>query len=82
MMEQLTEHFEYLYIIGIALSLLVRFTIITVSIFINKYTRLKEFKNVTKKLSIAAIKRSYLSLIWPIEVMIFLFNDIRFLVKK
>jgi hypothetical protein len=86
MMEQLTLidkcNITTLYACGVMLSLFLRFIILTVSIYINQNTRLKEIKNTTKKLSKAAIKHSYLSFIWPIELAIFTYKNIKHLIVK
>jgi TRAP-type C4-dicarboxylate transport system permease large subunit len=86
MMEQLTLINEYniamLYACGVAFSLILRFVVLTISIYINQNTRLKETKNITKKTAKVAIKYAYLSFVWPLEVIIFAYKDIKFLIAK
>jgi len=65
------------YVCGIALSLFLRFLVLTLSFFVYRSTRLKDVKNTTRKISQMTIRHSYLSLIWPIEIVLFVFQDLK-----
>ena len=86
MMEQLVLLNEcnvaMLYACGVMFSLFLRFTVLTMSIYVSQITRLKEIKNITKKTASAAIKYSYLSFVWPVEVIIFAYKNIKFLTAQ
>tara|TARA_R110000851_G_scaffold117240_3_gene243894 strand:- start:1314 stop:1574 length:261 start_codon:yes stop_codon:yes gene_type:complete len=71
-----------LYAAGVMLSLVLRFTVLTMSVYVSQNTRLKEIKNITKKSASASIKYSYLSFVWPIEVIIFAYKNIKSLTTK
>jgi hypothetical protein len=70
------------YTYGIVLSLFLRFVVLTMAIYIGQNTRLKEIKNITKKLSKTAIRCSYLSFVWPLELIIFTYKNIKHLIAK
>ena len=86
MIEQLAlineRNIVMLYAVGVILSLVLRFTVLTMSIYISQNTRLKEIKNITKKSASSSIKYSYLSFVWPVEVIIFAYKNIKSLTTK
>jgi hypothetical protein len=85
MIELLTAHKSLLidvYTVGVFLSLLVRMIIISSSISINSRTRLKELKNITKHTVDNVVKKSYMSLVWPVEVAVNIKNIVLYLLKK
>jgi hypothetical protein len=70
------------YTSGLALSLFVRFVIMTSCIYISNTTRLKELKNLTTKVASSSLKRSYMSLLWPYELISHFVYNIRYFLKK
>lgn len=85
MLELLTAHKSLLiavYTVGIFLSLLVRMITVSSSISINNRTRLKELKNITKHTVENAVKKSYMSLIWPAEIVVSIRHIVLYFLKK
>jgi hypothetical protein len=70
------------YTSGLALSLFIRFVIMTSCIYISNTTRLKELKNLTTKAAINSLKKSYISLLWPYELINHFIQNIRYFLKK
>ena len=57
------------YAIGVCLSLVLRLIVMSSCSFINKNTRLKEIKNLTNKAMTDCLRNSYMSLLWPYEII-------------
>jgi hypothetical protein len=72
----------YVYIVGLALSLFIRFVIITSCIYASNTTRLKELKNLATKVASSSLKRSYMSLLWPYELINHFVQNTRYFLKK
>ena len=70
------------YIAGLAFSLFVRFVIVTSCVYISNTTRLKELKNLTTKVASSSLKSSYMSLLWPYELINHFVYNIRYFLKK
>lgn len=70
------------YLAGFCISLFVRFVIITSCIFISNNTRLKEIKNLTNRIAKTSMKKSYISLFWPIEIINCAICNIKYFLKK
>tara|TARA_B100000131_G_C18011839_1_gene570829 strand:+ start:123 stop:380 length:258 start_codon:yes stop_codon:yes gene_type:complete len=85
-MEQITLFNEYstleLYVYGIMLSISIKFIVLTIAGIVSKNTRLKEIKNICKKLSKLIVRYSYLSLVWPVEILVFAYKNIKYLAEK
>jgi hypothetical protein len=70
------------YASGLALSLFIRFAIMTSCVYVSNVTRLKELKNLTTKVASSSLKRSYMSLLWPYELINHFVQNIRYFLKK
>jgi hypothetical protein len=72
----------HFYSLGFILSLFVRFSIITSCIYISNNTRLKELKNLTNRVATKSLKRAYISLLWPYELIHHIVHNTRYFLKK
>ena len=70
------------YTSGLAFSLFVRFVIMTSCIFISSTTRLKEIKNLTNTVATRSLKKSYISFLWPYELISHAIHNIKYFLKK
>lgn len=70
------------YSLGVMISLFVRFSIITICIFVLNNTRLKEIKNLTNRVASESLRRSYVSLLWPYELVNHIVHNVRHFLKK
>ena len=85
MIELLNTHSSdalYIYNMGLILSLLIRFTILTSCVFISNNTRLKELKNLTNRAARGSLKKSYMSILWPAELIVLAVYNIRYFLNK
>ena len=64
------------------LSISIKFIVLTIAGIVSKNTRLKEIKNICKKLSKLIVRYSYLSLVWPVEILVFAYKNIKYLAEK
>lgn len=71
-----------IYASGFAFSLFIRFVIITSCIFVSNSTRLKELKNLAIKVASGSLKSSYMSLLWPYELINHFVRNTRYFLKK
>lgn len=71
-----------IYSAGLVLSLLIRFTILTSCVFISNNTRLKELKNLTNRAARSSLKKSYMSILWPAELIGLAVYNIRYFLNK
>jgi TRAP-type C4-dicarboxylate transport system permease large subunit len=78
----ITETVLAIYISGVVFSLMMRFFVLTLVVYIDKNSRLKEIKNTSKKIAKLVTTHSYLSLVWPVEILIFIYRDIEYMLKK
>jgi hypothetical protein len=72
----------YVYNFGLIFSLLVRFIIVTSCIYITNNTRFKELKNLTNRVIVSSLKRSYMSILWPYELIDHIISNVRHFLKK
>jgi hypothetical protein len=70
------------YTTGLALSLFVRFVIMTSCIFVSSNIRLKEIKNLTNRVASSSLKKSYISFLWPYELISHIIHNIKYFLKK
>lgn len=72
----------HFYLLGFIVSLFIRFSIVTSCIYVSNNTRLKELKNLTNRVASGSLKRAYISLLWPYELINHFVHNIRYFLKK
>lgn len=81
----INENLHYItlvYLCCVFISLFIRCSLAVVCIHLSENTRLKEIKNLSIRTADSCLKKSYMSLFWPHELISHLFRMARYFFKK